>query len=145
MLPTVRLAGSRLSQASAPFQVVVVDPMGAPFSGALVTLQGEPVPVKTDSSGVARFTYGSSGEVVAVVQVGDFTVRARGRGDETLFVKVPVCSPGPLITTAELVVLLLGAGAAAVGAARKQRAIETVGEVLLGAGIFTAVYRHSCR
>jgi len=145
MLPTVRLSGFSLSQTFRPLTIVVVDPRGVPFSGAEVTLQGASLPSKTDSRGVVTFPAALSGEAVVQVQVGDFTVKARGPADQTLFVTVPICSPGPLITIPELGALVLGGAAAIIGMQRKNRAIETLGEVLIGAGIFTAVYRHSCR
>lgn len=145
MLPTVRLSGSFLSQAASPLTVVVVDPRGIPFSGAQVTLQGQSVPQKTNSSGAATFPQAPAGEAVVLVKVGDFTVRARGSADETLFVTVPVSAPEPILTAVELGALLLGGVAAIYGVTRKQRTAETVGEVLIGAGIFTIISRHSCR
>jgi hypothetical protein len=146
MLPTVRLPRPFLGQNTEPFRVVVVDPTGVPFSGAQVTLQGASVPVKTDSDGVATFTFGSmAGEAVVQVQVGDYTLKARGPADQTLFVTVPIAAPGPIVTVVELAALALGTVATVYGLTKKQRATATVGEVLLGAGIFTAVYRHSCR
>ncbi len=145
MLTTVRLSGTFLSQVSEPLRVVVIDPRGTPFAGAQVTLQGQSVPAKTDSSGVALFQSAPAGDAVVQVKVGDFTVKARGSTDQTLFVTVPICAPGPLLTGTELLALLLGGAATVGGILGKRRPVEMLGEVLIGAGIFTVVYRHSCR
>lgn len=140
----VRLSGYRLSQAS-PLIVVVVDPRGTPFSDAAVTLQGQTVPVKTDSNGVALFPSAPAGDATVQVKIGDFILKARGSTDQTLFVSVPICAPGPLLTGTEIVALLLGGVAAVSGLVYKKRAAEMLGEVLVGAAVFNAIYRNSCR
>lgn len=140
----VPLSGYKLSQAS-PLTVVVVDPRGTPFSDAQITLQGQAMPVHTNSAGVATFPSAPAGEAIVQVRIGQFTLRAKGPTDQTLFITVPICAPGPLLTGTELVALILGAAAAAGGVLGKRRPLEMLGEVLVGAGIFTAVYRHSCR
>lgn len=141
----MELGRVRLSQIAAPLTVVVTDPRGAPFSGAKVTLQGQTVPVETDKSGVATFASAPAGEVTAVVQAGGFTVKKTGPTDQTLFVTVPVCADGPILSNTELVVLFAGAGVAGFGFYKKSAAAQMVGETLLAAGIFSAVYRASCR
>lgn len=112
-LVPVRLAGTLLGQGE-QLTVVVVDPRGTPFSGAQVTLQGRAMPEKTNSSGIATFHDVPAGDAIIQVKVGGFTLRARGSTDETLFVTVPVCAPGPILTGTEVVALLVG-GAAALG------------------------------
>lgn len=145
MLMQVRLAGSSLAQAGESISVVVVDPRGTPFVGAQVTLQGFAMPGVTNGSGIATFTGVPAGDVVASVKVAGFSLRARGSTDQTLFVTVPVCAPGPIVSSAELVALVLGVGATAGGLIYKKRAAEMLGEILIGSSIFSAVYRASCR
>lgn len=144
LLAPVRLSSFRLSQ-GASLTVVVVDPRGTPFSDASVTLQGRAMPEKTNGAGVATFSSVPLGEVIVQIRIGAYVLRARGTTDETLFVTVPVCAPGPFLTGTELVALLLGGAATAGGIFMKKRALEMLGEILIGAGAFTAVYRHSCR
>jgi hypothetical protein len=73
----------------------------------------------------------------ARVNAGD---RRRDRG----YIKIPVCLSQPILTTVEIGALAAGVGLAAVGMAWKQKHAEVVGEVLVGAAAFTAIYRHSC-
>lgn len=150
-LVPVRLAGASLSDgfpaglaAGSPLTVVVVDPRGTPFSGAQVTLQGQAMPVSTDSSGIASFT-APAGDVVVQVKVAGFTLRARGTTDQTLFVTVPVCAPGPILTITEMVAMLVGGSAVIGGMVYKKRAAEMFGEILVGASVFNAIFRNSCR
>jgi len=134
-----------LGQLSAPFTVVVVDPRGAPFKGARVTIQGQAVPIDTDSDGVAVFPSAPSGNVTAQVEVDGYKLIKQGSSDQTLFVTVPVCADGPLLTNTEIIALLLGGAIAGAGFYTKHRALETVGELVFGGGVFTIIYRHSCR
>lgn len=144
-LVPVRLAGTQLGQGAMPLTVVVVDPRGTPFLGAKVTLQGRATPEQTNSSGVAVFEGVPAGDALVQVNVGGFTLRAKGPVNETLFVTVPVCAPGPILTGTEIVALLVGGAAAIGGLIYKKRAAEMLGEVLVGASVFNAIYRNSCR
>lgn len=144
-LVPVRLAGASLSQAGESLVVVVVDPRGTPFSGAQVTLQGFAMPGVTNGSGIATFTGVPAGDVVATVKVAGFSLRARGSTDQTLFVTVPVCAPGPILTPVEIAAILLGGTAVVFGISKKLRALEMAGELVAGASIFSSLYRASCR
>lgn len=148
-------AAHHLGQAGVPFRVVVTDPRGIPFPGATVLIQaGTPLSTKTDSNGVAVFdgaavetqvSRGSGQQVVQVrITVGDLETLREGPLDQTLFVQIPVCAPQPLLTTPELISFALGGGLVAAGLHWKLNPLQIIGEVLFGAAVFTAVYRHSC-
>ncbi len=141
----LQLGRVQLSQVTSPLIVVVTDPRGAPFSGAKVTLQGQTVPVETDGDGVARFDSARSGQVTVTVQVAGFTIKKTGSSDETLFVSVPICADGPLLTNTEIIALLLGGAALSFGLYKKSQVAQILGEMTLGAGIFNLIFRHSCR
>jgi hypothetical protein len=143
--PPIRLGGTGLGQITAPLVVVVVDPRGTPFSGAQVTLQGRAMPEATNSSGIAKFGDVPAGQAVVQVKVGDYLLRAQGSTDQTLFVTVPVCAPGPLLSGTEIVALVLGIAATAGGVVKKYRSLEVLGEIFIGGAIWTSIYRHSCR
>jgi hypothetical protein len=134
-----------LGQLSAPFTVVVTDPRGAPFKGAQVTLQGSAMPVSTDANGVASFPSAPSGQVTAQVSVMGFKLQGTGPSDQTLFITVPVCADGPLLTNTELLALVLGGAIAAAGFYWKKAPAILAGEILGGSAIFSCVYRASCR
>lgn len=148
-------AAFHLGQARAPFRVVVTDPRGIPFPGAVVLIQaGTTLSGKTDSDGVAVFdgaaveaqvSRGGGQPIVPVrITVGDLETVREGPLDQTLFVQIPVCAPQPLLTTPELVSFALGAGLVGAGLHWKLNPLQIIGEVLFGAAVFTAVYRHSC-
>lgn len=151
-LVPVRLARAGLGDgfpaglaAGSPLTVVVVDPRGTPFKDAKVTLQGQAMPVSTDSDGIATFSNIPPGDAVVQVKVAGFVMKARGSTDATLFVTVPVCAPGPILTPVEIGAILFGGAAVIYGISNKQRAIELLGELVAGASIFSSLYRASCR
>lgn len=145
VLVPLRLAGSWLSQGALPLTVVVVDPRGTPFVDAEVTLQGRATPEKTNSSGIATFHDVPAGDAIVQVDVSGFVMKARGTTDQTLFVTVPVCAPGPILTPVEIGAILLGGAAVVYGISKKLRALEMAGELVAGASIFSSLYRASCR
>lgn len=138
---TLRLV--RLGQLSSPYHVVVADPRGAPWKGATVTING--ISQTTDGNGVASFPSVPVGYVDARIQIGEFNIDGKGSSDSTLFVTVPICAEGPLLTNTELVALAAGSALTAAGFHWKQGVLKIVGETLLAGGIFTAIYRQSCR
>lgn len=146
-LVPIRLGGGpRLAQLTAsPFTVVVSDPRGTPFKGVQVTIQGQAMPQTTDENGRATFPSVPVGQVIANVQVGDLRMPAAGNSDSTLFVTMPICADGPILTKTELLAILVGGGLAGAGFYWKQGPLKMVGEVILGAAVFTAIYRSSCR
>lgn len=144
-----------LGQGRSPFRVVVTDPRGIPFRGAgVITQTGTVLSEKTDSDGIASFDGDSleaqlpksSGKQVVQVRVtiGDMEIVREGPLDETLFVQIPVCAPQPLLTASELLSFALGSALVGAGLYWKVTPLQIVGEVLFGAAVFTAVYRHSC-
>lgn len=134
-------------------RAVVVDMRGRSISGAEVSAWSNGTMVAsavTDSSGQVQLplTTGSydirtifgSERYVFWSQVSDTTL---GRGGD-IFIEVPVCSSQPLLTTSEAITLGLGAVVACAGFYYKVDAAKVTGEVLLGAAVFTAIYRMSC-
>jgi len=149
MIRPLRLASPRLAQAAAaPLRIVVVDVKGHPVRGASVSASigtGPAVDGVTDSSGIAALALPNG--------AGDITVSANGfsyvvpvtvpyRGD--VFVTLPICMAQPLATVPEILTLLAGAGLIAAGHHWKFEPAMMTGEVLVGASVFTAIYRLSC-
>jgi len=136
------------------FAVVVTDVKGDPFSGATVVARQAGAVFdtrKTDSDGIAMFTIGAPvSERVEIRVEADGLVAERKiaidsvNAGETLFVQLPVDRPEAILTPIEIGTLLLGGGATFAGVYYKMEALQLAGEILLGAGIFTAIYRHGC-
>lgn len=136
------------------FAVVVTDVKGDPFSGATVIARQAGAVFdtqKTDSDGVAIFTLATPvTERVEIRVEADGLVAERKmpidsvNAGETLFVQLPVDRPEAILTPIEIGTLLLGGGATFAGVYYKMEALQLAGEILLGAGIFTAIYRHGC-
>lgn len=131
-----------------PFKVVVTDSRGVPFKGAMVYLSSggrHLYDVSTNSGGSVEFP-GVSGAIDVRVEVAGYVVTRRVENtDETLFVQVPVCSPGELLTVTELA-LLAGAGAlAGAGWHWKISGLKITSEIILSAVVFNAVFRAGCR
>jgi len=135
-----------LGQAPAqiPFKVVVIDVRGNGFSGVQVTLS-DGQSQKTDSNGVATFTYPPRvAEATATLEVEGLRIVRKGPVDQTLFVDLPICGTPKLLTNTEILALAGGAALAAGGTYWKVDAMAVAGEILVGAALFTAIYRHSC-
>jgi hypothetical protein len=147
MLGQVRLAGGPgLAQVPpAPFQVVILDPRGTPWAGARVTVLGMALPQTTNSQGVAIFPSVPLGQVTVNVELGDYRMSASGDSSNTLFITAPVCSPGPVASKVELIGLFGGTVMALVGSHFKTGPVQLIGETLIGAAVFSALYRNSCR
>jgi hypothetical protein len=145
---------SALSQAQGrQVRVVVVDHRGRAVSDAEVSAW-------SGGTNMASGITGSSGEALLSLPPGSYDIRtvfgSRGytfwskvssddiaRGGD-VFVDVPVCASQPLINTAEGATLLVGAVIIAAGFYWKAEPARVVGEVLVGAAIFTSLYRISC-
>jgi hypothetical protein len=145
MLQAVPLRRHWLGQLTAALKVIVTDPRGAPFKGARITLQGQAMPVDTDGDGVAVFPSAPSGEVTVQVDVQGYKLRASGPSDQTIFISVPVCANGPLLMNTEILALLVGGATAGAGFYWKKDVAIMLGEILIGASLFSSVYRASCR
>lgn len=144
----LRLAPRTLGQAIAPTRIVVVDVKGHSVPGASVSASigsNAPILVETDSSGIALMQLPQG--------AGDLTISAKGlayvvpvtvpyRGD--VFVTLPVCMAQPFATTPEILTLLAGVAVTAAGYHWKFEPAKVTGEVLVGAAVFTAIYRLSC-
>lgn len=126
------------------FKVVVVDSRGNPFFGVTVTLSDGQQQV-TDGDGIATFTFPPrTDRVTATLDVNGTRLVKEGPTNQTLFVDIPVCGPAKLLTNTEILAILVGGGMAAGGAYWKVSALSTTGEIIVGAALFTAIYRHSC-
>jgi hypothetical protein len=60
------------------------------------------------------------------------------------YVKIPVCLSQPILTGIEIGAIVAGVGLTLGGMYLKQQPAELVGEILIGAAAFTAIYRLSC-
>lgn len=138
--PTVRSA-----------RIIVTDLRGMPVPGADVSVRtqaGVEVSGGTaNSKGVIevspmsgkyeiRTTFGSGGLVFS--QSGEF------RPGIDVFVQLPVCSPQPFLTAAEIIAMLAAGLLTAGGFYFDFQPATVTGEVLLGSSIFSIVYRLSC-
>lgn len=136
-------------------RIAVVDVDGRPVKGARVSvrLPGS-VPEVGETAGdgtfVVRFAGGHPGSDRVEVEVekdGYVVVRSTTMDEGirgTIFVQLPVCLPQPILTGVELGSLAAGLALAAAGLYWKLKPAELIGEVLIGAAAFTAIYRHSC-
>jgi len=133
-----------LGQAEIPFKVVVIDVRGNGFSGVQVSLDDGRTE-KTDSDGIATFTFPpKTADVTATLEVDGLRIVRKGPSNQALFVDLPICGTPVLLTKTEILALLGGASCAAAGTYWKVDALAVAGEILVGASLFTAIYRHSC-
>jgi len=136
--------GSFLSQAAqAPFKVAVIDVRGNAFTGVKVSLPDGQTAV-TDDNGVATFNTPPRGEVDVTLAIDGLTIVRHGNTNQSLFVDLPICGTPKILTNTELIALLAGAAVVAAGTYWKYKPIQMTGEILVGASLFTAIYRHSC-
>jgi len=149
MVRPVRLSSTRLAQGAPPAtRIVVIDTKGHPVSGASVSASigtGKPVAGETDSSGVASLAL-PQGAGDVTISAGQYAyvvpITVPYRGD--VFVTLPVCMAQPFVTTPEILTLLAGVAVTAAGYHWKFEPAKVTGEVLMGAAVFTAIYRLSC-
>lgn len=141
------------SSPATAWAVVVTDVKGDPFSGAKVIARQRGVPFatqETDADGAAIFsTPPVTASIEIRVEAGKLVAERKISPDsansgETLFVQLPIDRPEPILTPLEIGTLLLGAGALGSGIYYKTEGLRLAGEILLGAGVFTAIYRHGC-
>lgn len=149
----LRLAGGHLlgQAASRPLRVVVVDSNGRPMSGAQVEYLrsgGQAGIQETDSHGTATFE-GVTGPADIRATYKDLVLSKRLSADDvvrgdTVFIQFQICVSEPLIRPIDIAIIG-GAGAMiAAGAYFKVRPLETVGEIAVGAAIFSFIYRLQC-
>lgn len=132
-----------LGQVPLPFKVVAIDVRGNGFRGVQVTLSDGQTAL-TDSEGVATFLTPPKGEVDATLSIDGFTVIRRGNTNQSLFVDLPICGIPKFINNTEITALIVGGAMAGAGTYWKIDAISTVGEIIVGAALFTVIYRHAC-
>lgn len=146
----------RLAQATAQarqVRIVITDMRGHVVPGAEVSAWSSGTMVAsgtTDSSGEGLLSLGDgSYDIRTVFGSRGYTFWSKasaeeiGRGGD-VFIKLPTCSGQPILTTSEGITLVLGAAVIAGGFYWKLGPAKVVGEVLVGAAIFTALYRISC-
>jgi len=127
-------------------QIVVIDANDRPVSGASVTITNGPFG-ETDRAGIFRMSSVPGGLVSITVQKGEYAVQVTKDASELAsgaYIKIPVCLGQPIVTPVEIGALAVGIGCAIGGVYWKSKPAEVVGEVLIGAAAFTAIYRHSC-
>lgn len=135
--------------------VAVADVRGTAWPGARVEAQipgvQAPLVAISDRDGIAILeTPAPLGRGLDVhVQAGAYSAwktvtGAEAASGETIFVVLPIRKPEPIMTLTELGSLLLGGAGMAAGYFWKAKALQLGGELLIGASIFTAIYRHSC-
>lgn len=154
--PSRPAARRALGQAEAvAVRIAVVDVDGRPVKGArvLARLPGT-VPEVGETAGdgtfVGRFAGGHPGSERVEVEVEKYgygvirsaTVDEGIRG--TIFIQLPVCLPQPILTGVEWGSLAAGVAMTAAGLHWRFKPAELLGEILIGATAFTAIYRHSC-
>ncbi len=146
--PPVVRPRARLAQASpSPVGFVVTDMRGRPVGDVLVqvTLPSGDVAGRTDSSGKVTLNVGT-GPYNFMVGAGNYYyadfVEGNHRGD--VFIALPVCLAQPVLTVPEIGALAAAVLITAAGYHWKFEPAKVTGEVLLGATVFTAIYRLSC-
>jgi hypothetical protein len=138
-----------------PVRILVADVKGKPISGASVRVAaGAEVSDKGETDGNGLFTahlvgaISESTPVTVDVTLGPYSFRHRstvGEGVEsTIAVSLPVCASQPFLTVPEILALLAGAAITTAGYHWKLEPMKVTGEVLVGATVFTAIYRLSC-
>lgn len=148
MVPLRRgLGQAQVVAAITPYHVTVVDKRGNPFENAQVIVHagGGQVFGYTDAHGTVTFPSLPEGDLEAdIVLESGLKVHMKGNTGSDMFVDLPVCAPVPLLSKTEMVVLAGGALLAGAGFLFKVNALEVVGELAVGGGIFSAIYRNSC-
>lgn len=133
----------QLSQAAEPFKVAVIDVRGNAFRGVQVILS-DGQNALTDGDGIATFAQPPKGDVTVTLTVEGLKIVRQGNTNQTLFVDLPICGTPRILTNTELIALVAGGAIAAAGVHWKISALSVTGEILVGASLFTAIYRHSC-
>lgn len=134
-----------------PLKVVVVDANGRPMVGAQVEYLrsgGQAGIQETDSHGVATFE-GVTGPADIRVTYKDLVLSKRLSADDvaggdTVFIQFQLCVSEPLIRPIDIAIIGGAAAMVAAGAYFKVRPLETVGEIAVGATIFSFIYRLQC-
>jgi hypothetical protein len=129
--------------ASASFKVVVIDVRGNGFRGVQVTLSDGQTAV-TDGDGIATFDKAPRGEVDVTLEMDGLKIARHGNTSESLFVDLPICGTPKFLTKTEIIALVGGGAMAGAGTYWDIGTLSVVGEIIVGAALFTAIYRHSC-
>ena len=145
--PLQLLRRPQLGQTPGTQTVWVYDHRGRPVPKMMVTFgadAGGPSPtVFTDDSGKAVLDLPARKGTIYVGSEFRYAVPYDApKGD--IFVTLPMCLAQPFINVPELGTLLLGAAVTAAGYYWKVEPAKVAGEVLVGAAIFTTIYRLSC-
>ena len=140
-----------------PWAVAVSDSRGMPWPGAIVDARlpgmADPLRAVTDGDGIALLELPASANPMGSIDVrvsdGSYVTDRSwkvedAQAGETLFVEIPVRGPEALLTPVEIGGLAVGGAAAAAGYGFSLKPLELLGELVLGAIVFTVIYRHSC-
>lgn len=124
-------------------EVLVVDVNGRPVSGWRI--KGIQDDVDSESGKPVSLLVHPTEPTEIEVSHGEFRFRTviPANFDGTFTVQIPLCWQ-PFLTWPEVIALLGGGAALAAGLYWKIPVIPTLGEVAIGASIFTLIYRHSC-
>lgn len=146
--PSWRPVSLRLGQpALQALKIVVVDANGRPIPDAEVGLPGRQVE-KTDWHGTSVFE-GVTGAVEVRVTYKDLTIARRLSADEatngtTQFLQFQICVADPIIRPVDLVIVGGATALILAGSYYKVKPLSTVGEITIGAAIFSFIYRLQC-
>lgn len=135
-------------------KVVIVDANGRPIGGADVELlrlggaNAEVMASKADSQGIATFE-APSGPVEIRAIYKDLTISRRLNADEvasgnSIFLQFQICVSEPLIRPVDVAIIGSATALILAGSYFKIRPLETVGEIAVGAAIFSFIYRLQC-
>jgi hypothetical protein len=145
IVPVRRIGQQMTREIPVPFYVSVVDKRGNPFVNAQIMVGPSGAFGYTDSHGKATLLNVPSGDVeVVAVLAGGMKVTQKGNTRSDMFIELPICAPMPLLTKTEIIVLVGGAAIAGAGFLWKLSPLEAIGELAIGGGIFSAIYRNSC-
>lgn len=128
-------------------RIIVVDANDRPVSGAIVSINNLTRQYETSGFGIVNLTEIPSDLVQIKVQKDEYSVQVTKNASDLAagaYIKIPVCLSQPFVTTVEIGAFVVGIGFAAAGMYWKNQPAQVVGEVLVGAAAFTAIYRHSC-
>jgi hypothetical protein len=147
LMRPIPLFRNRLGQATpGAVTVWVYDHRGRPIPKMLVysDVRGTDASALTDDAGkaVLDLPTGKGNVYVGTEFKYAVPVEVPSKGD--VFVTLPMCLSQPIINGPELATLLVGAAITAAGYYWKLEPAKVAGEVLVGASIFTTIYRLSC-
>lgn len=151
-LPLTRLA-HRLAQGGPVADIFITDVNGRPLKGVSVrvNLASESKGGPTNSDGLFRALFQTqprSGQLAQIIaQEGEYAIQQTVDAADfryPIYMKIPICFPGPFLTTPEMLTGGVGIALAAAGFYTKKQPLLLAGEILTGAAAFAAIFRHSC-